>query len=518
MNARLSLRAALLALALVAPLTAITPPGMSSSAASGSLRTSPGAGYVGGQAMNFAGNIGSAGARKIWLQSNMNRPGEGWSQVEGFRGASTQADGSFDFDFLAPSMFGIRYRVVSGPLTTSPVTFDAQSQDLTLAPVTQPVAGRAFDIEVDTTPFLVRRPDTKELQPFPGRPLTLQRRLDDGSWVQVGSTTQVGQNGMGYFRGLTVDGSGTVVYRAIQGDWNEGGNKIGWFPSFPTYVVVRDPAGTTALPGPVNRAVVETQPAALPRSRDVTSIPAAKRYSWGRSYFDFAWVFGESLTSPAYRGAELDGQWLDYTDGGGRANPHNGRLILDSKRDNDAGPGDFGTTRATLSGIPMTYGRWETRLRVLSEESNAQDYQVLFELVPESPADQACSANTITVARVAAHTNKVTVGVSSANKKWFLTKRNVRINDQVINYAVEVARGHITWFMNGRPIATVKNKAAIPGIPMTMRMSMVGSGQQEMNRTRVASDWERGWTLKRGKQVTSGPALKQSRYSASSAC
>lgn len=516
MNARKSLRAALLALVLVAPLAALAPPGASSAAASASLRITPGAGYVGGQAIKFEGNIGRTGTRRITLQFHMNRPGDAWSPVEGFRG-STQADGGFNFSFKAPSMFGIRYRVASGKLATPAVVFNSQSQDLTVEVAGRPVAGRPFDIQVDTTPDdLFRRPDTKGLKPYPGRGLTLQRRLRDGTWKRI-DTSQVGQDGMGYFRNVTVGSPGAAVYRVVQEDWTAGANRIGWFSSFPTYVDVQDPAAVSIQrPLPVERTVNPT-PEPMPRS-GTASTTASQRYGWAPSLFDFAWEFGESLTSRAHRGTKRNGWWLDYSDGGGRVGKHNGGLMLDSKRDNDTGPGDFGTTSATLRGLPLAYGRWETRLRIKSDESNARDYRVLVELVPDKLAQEKCGARNITVAQISPHANKVVVGVNAVNKKWMRTVSGVAINDQSIAFAVEVSKRHITWFMEGRPIGTVTSMAAVSDVPLTLRMSMVGSGRQEMNHTQVISDWERGFTLARGKQVKSGPALKQSRYSASSAC
>ena len=512
MNLSLRARGALLLSIAAMLMVALASPGSSEQRAAASLQVTPGAGYVGGQAMSFEGNIGQTGVRKIQMQFHMNRPGDEWSPVEGFRG-STRSDGSYDFTFTAPSMFGIRYRVVSGALATPPWTFNAQTQDLTLEPVTQPVAGESFVVAVDTTPDdLFRRPDTKELQPYPGRVLTLQRRLDDGTWEQVGGTSQVEQDGMGYFD-VTVADPGTVVYRVIEEDWTEGGSKIGWVPSFPTYVEVLHPADATQqLPAPAAR-VVHAVREPLPRS-GTKSTTASQRYGWAPSLFDFAWEFGESLTSPAHRGTDRNGWWLDYSDGSGRVIKHNGGLLLDSKRDNDVGPGDFGTTTATLRGLEQAYGRWETRLRIKSDESNARDYRVLVELVPDQPADEDCGARTITVAEVAPHGNQVLVGVNAVNKKWTRSVSNVAINNQSIAFAVEVSKRHITWFMEGRPIATVKSRAAVSDVPLTLRMSLVGNGDQEMNHTSVISDWERGFTLARGQQVTGGQAMKRSGYAA----
>lgn len=515
MTARLPLRAALFLVALAVALAAVATPSVSNGAAAAALRITPDSSYIGGQAVDFEGNIGQSGVRKVLLQFHMNRPGDEWSPVEGFAGVNTTADGGFDFTFTAPSMFGIRYRAVSGSLATPPVTFNSQSQDLTLAPMTRPVAGTPFVIEVDTTPDdLFRRPDTKLLKPYPGRVLTLQRRSADGSWQSVGGMSQVGSDGLGYFRIVTVAEPGTVVFRVVQEDWTEGGSKIGWFPSFPTYVEVAGSGNPTMqFVSPAERTTTGLVPDRLPRS-GTKSTTASQRYGWAPSLFDFAWEFGESLTSQAHRGTDKSGWWLDYSDGGGRVGKHNGGLMLDSKRDNDVGPGDFGTTTATLRGLPQKYGRWETRLRIKSDETNARDYRVLVELVPDNLDTENCGARNITVAEVAPHGNQVLVGVNAVNKKWTRTLSGVAINNQSIAFAVEVTKRHITWFMEGRPIATVKSRAAVSDVPLTLRMSMVGNGDQEMNHTSVISDWERGFTLARGQQVTSGGAMKRSGYAA----
>jgi hypothetical protein len=179
----------LLALPVVALLTVtMASPVSSREAAPASLSVTPKDNYVGGQAMNFTGNVGASGQRTIRIQSNMNRPGDTWETIDGFKG-TTSADGSFDFVFRAPGMFGISYRVAAGSLKTNDVTFEALSQDLTLAPLSAPVAGQAFEIEVDTTPTLFARPSTIGLQPIPGRELTLQRRVDGDTWQSIGTDT-----------------------------------------------------------------------------------------------------------------------------------------------------------------------------------------------------------------------------------------------------------------------------------------------------------------------------------------
>lgn len=507
MLARLSLRAALFMLAGAVSMVLFGTPGASSAADAPSLRVTPGDRYVGGQALTFAGNIGATGQRTLKLQSHMNRPGDGWEPIDGFS-TTTQPSGDFSFVYPAPAMFGISYRVVSGALTTPGVEFQALSQDLTLAPLTPPVAGMPFQIEVDTTPDLFARPATIGLQPIEGRALTLQRRVDGDTWETVGNGT-VDQNGLGLIT-VTESQPGTYVYRARQEDWTRDGNKIGWFPSFPTYIEVFASMDDASMP-----SAPRLQRCDQVIVGDAATATAAGTNKWGASLFDFAWVSGESLTSQPYRGTRKQGRWVDYTDGGGRVNKNNGGLMLDSKRVNSCGEGDFGTTRATLQGNPLTYGRWEVRLRLKSDETSDRDYRTLAELVPERASDYACGARNVTIAEMLPHSSIVKFGVNARTKQWNGSKSvGDQVNNRSLVFAVEVTKKHISWFYGGKVIGTVKSRAASSDVPMTLRLSMVGGGESvEMNHTELISDWQRAFTLKRGTQVKSGPALKRSSLS-----
>ena len=109
----------------------------------------------------------------------MNRPGDQWFPVRGFSG-TTAADGSFSFSFPAPAMGGIRFRVVGKGGRRDPAG-EPRGQGPGPDHVGRrpaPSPGLPFTIAVDTTPSLVRRPETIGLPVFAGRTLTLQRRVD----------------------------------------------------------------------------------------------------------------------------------------------------------------------------------------------------------------------------------------------------------------------------------------------------------------------------------------------------
>ncbi len=522
---RLTMVLALLCLvSTIAPAVAASPTHPSSARVmrGGSLSTTP-ATYVGGQAITFSGGLPVAGVRRISLQLHMNRPGDTWFAVRGFS-AQTAADGSFRFEFPAPSMFGIRYRVVSGGIATTPVTFNAKAQDLTMwvagtdpsreAAPGQAVADVPFTIAVDTTPSLIRRPETIGLPVFAGRGLTLQRRLDGDDWETL-ATSSVGADGLGYFSGVTAP-AGTVVYRVIQDQISSGANRIGWMQTFPTYVTVLANARQLGrASSAAYRMATTTGTSRLPemagrQAAGAAAATASSRYGWYPTLWDYSWEAGQSLSSPADTGSAPDGWWQDYADGSGRVSKQNGGLYLDSQRNNAGGPGDFGTTRATLMDSGMAYGRWETKLRLRSAESGQSDFKVLVELVPDRGEDYACGRRNITVAEVSAHSDSMRFGVKADAVQWSATRRIPSLITNSPAIAVEVAKGHITWFWNGVPIGSVKSRAAVSDVPMTLRFSMIGDQVTERNQTGVVSDWQRGFALGRGQQVIGGPRLTSS--------
>ncbi len=317
---------------------------------------------------------------------------------------------------------------------------------------------------------------------------------------------------MGTFH-VTEPNPGLVVYRAVQQDWHQDGNKIGWFPSFPLYVRVQDPQDKAAglavtTPASSGRELACHQPVV----GDAATNTAAGVRGWAPSVFDFAWVAGESLTSPPYRGTRKQGRWVDYTDGAGRVNKHNGGLMLDSKRENDCGNGDFGTTRATLQGNSMTYGRWEVRLRLKSDEQADRDYRTMVQLVPERASDYACGGHNITIADMKPHSSMVRFGANAMSKRWTGAKSaGGVVNNRSLVFAVEVTKKRVSWLLGGKVIGSVKSRAASSDVPMTLRLSMVGDGNHEMNHTELISDWQRAFPLARGKMVTSGKKLKPGR-------
>ena len=504
-----ALGAAALSLALMAPGVAEEP---ERRAASLTMTVNGGYGsYVGGQGVTLTGQLPKSGVRKIWLERHMNRPGDDWTKVEDlpYRG-TTRADGSFTMAIRASDMVGLTYRVrgAKGGGATPGVTFNPGSQDVTLDVVNllglplDPLPLVPFFIEADTTPdHVFGRPDLQNLPTFRGRDATLQLRVSPTEWEDLDTATVL-PDGTVFFDEPQIRGIGEYVYRVRLEDWKRDGSDIGWQASFPTYVGVGLPLRTSRGP-----ATARPETTAVERS-GVTGT-AASRYRWYPVLFGYDWEEGQDLDSPPKNGAPK-GRWIQYSDGAGRVGKHNGQLRLDSgRRLTRTADGDFGTTRATLSGNASAYGRWETRLRIKTFETGSKDYDIVLELVPEKASDYECGRQNITIARYDGAAARMSFGVNAGTTRWSRTIKAPSLAKSIPAFAVEVAKDHIAWFVDGSPVGVVKSKDAVSDVPMTMRFSLVGDASEHKN-TAAYSDWQRHFGIAEGTQVKKGPSLTRS--------
>jgi hypothetical protein len=513
-----SRRVAALALALVLPALATSAGAATAEEAaapsterSASLSVTPQI-YVAGQAVRFRGNVGEPGRRTVHLQSHMNRPGDTWLDVPGstFR---TKANGGFDFWFTAPSMFDIRYRVAGPGVTTTSRLFNARPQEITLtlegadadSPFHPVEPGSPFTVVADTTPAV--RPALGTPPPIPGRTVLLQER-DGNRWrtIEKGATDLAGHVSFE----VAAPAVGERVLRARQARWTAGKSWIGWYASFPAYFSVLGPDDVLpkrAAPSPAD----ETPP---PAPRTAARPTASERYGWGATVFDFAWERGQDLTSPPSKGTRPRGIWLDTSDGTGRAAPFNGALVLQSKLKH-TGDGDRGTTTATMRGNSRSTGRWEFRLQGWAWEQGPRPYRFRLDMVPRRTPVTSCPSESVVVADVTMGSPGVAIGVRSRDEGsvWLRRLSGVRLGEAPFNVAVEVGAQHTTWFVDGKPVGSVTDKRAHLGPRLVPRLSLIG-GEQEMNGAEVDSDWQRGWSLGRGRQVTRGPTLSRSGYGA----
>jgi hypothetical protein len=501
--------AALAALALMgalvtpgSPATGSTAQAPSARASVGTLSVSP-TRFVSGQALTWSGRLPVSGIRTITMQRFLNRPGDSWIDVKNFK-AKTKSDGSFSFQYAAPDMINIGFRVKSGKYATSKLDLYPRMQDVVLTLPHPAVAGLPFTIVADTT--------NTDAPVIAGRVLTLQQRVDPTTWKFV-SATVVGPDGKGTFAVLEPS-VGQKVYRVREEDWTEGANRIGWYPSFPMYVDVA-PSLAKARSQTSSTARQVTSPTATrtttSASRTSTRRTAAQRWRWGYPIFDFDWTSGQSLSSPPGRGSLRQGQWSEYSDGTGRAAKRSGQLGLWSGRYDRYSSGNRGTTYATITGNAQSYGRWETKLKTVTKTAGPH-YLVRVELVPENPADYDCGAHNITVAEVQDGQTTALVGARKGTAQWTRNVDLSNIASTPANVAIELMTRHVTWFVDSSPVATLKVRRIAGNVPMTLRLSLVGSGDQEMASTVLLSDWQRAFPINRSPGVTSGAALTRSSY------
>jgi len=236
---------------------------------------------------------------------------------------------------------------------------------------------------------------------------------------------------------------------------------------------------------------------------------AAQKFGWRNMLWDFAWEFGESLDSHPYRGTVTKaGRWEEFTDGTGRVVKYGGGLEFHTgyvRRGTDEP--DRGTIMATLRDLPDQSGRWELRERAETEESDDVPYPFVIELIPDDPAGYDCGAHNLTIARVVPGDGSVEIGVNAGTTKWTRTFTGYPQSNDNYAFAVQVTGGRITWFISGQAVASLGASAAIPKVPMTLRMRMIGDGDKDMRKATVRIDWARHYDLKRGKLPPRGQAL-----------
>jgi hypothetical protein len=305
---------------------------------------------------------------------------------------------------------------------------------------------------------------------------------------------------------VTAPDSGARVLRAREERVTTGVNRIGWFASFPAYFVVsgarvNEPATT------VYNTTWPTESGLRPT--------AAQRFGWGRVSYDYAWEGGQDLDSPPSKGDVVAGRWHAFSNGTGRVTPFNGGLVLQTKF-KKVGPGDRGTTAATLNGAARAHGRWEFRLQGRLWETGARPYRFRLELVPAGATASSCSPESVVLADFTMGAPGMRFGVRSRNADavWRRTLSDVRLAEQPFNVAVEVGNDHITWFRDSNPIGTVNDARAQLGVQLVPRLSLIGETDVEMNGAQVNSDWQRSWSLSAGQQVKSAAALTRAPYSA----
>ena len=423
--------------------------------------------YIAGETLTIRGTVGARGSRPITLQRYMRD-----RYLDAGRGRTTKA-GRFGFRIPGPGMATPYSVLVAGTgLRTPQAPVSPVEQTFTFrATPSAPRAGQQVSLRVVSAPAR------------PGRPLTLLRRTSPSSWERVAEAS-ADADGAATF--TVTAAASDVAYRVMAGAMPARG--IAEYPSYPFFLRSRDSERTTAPAAPAAPALVERAPYTQPGP-----VNAGNTFDWGRPAESHDWEYGEPL-----------GAWREYGTGSGRVAPAYAMLTVES------GPGyygadDLGTTRATLAGRGRAYGRWEIRMRA-PHWQEGPDYRVLAELVPASTRPGACSPHTVTFADFTGYGSTVDLGVRNGERAWAHTERGVVTSrDHWHTYAVEVRPDRITWFVDATVTATLRSRAAVSGLPLVPRLSLVAPDDTtQMRHTRIGTDWLRSWGLERKGSAAAG--------------
>lgn len=157
-------------------------------------------------------------------------------------------------------------------------------------------------------------------------------------------------------------------------------------------------------------------------------------------------------------------------------------------------------------------GRWETRFRSLSwikrirAGETASPYRVQVRLVPANGAP--CQwISMLDYNPTAQNTATFQIETPSASFTDVLnTPRHVgdlgdwdKQGDATSSWhewAVEVAKDHISWFVDGHVAATERRPQALMNVPLMMQFSLISQPGTQMVPVTMQIDWARYWTLR----------------------
>jgi hypothetical protein len=222
-------------------------------------------------------------------------------------------------------------------------------------------------------------------------------------------------------------------------------------------------------------------------------VNAQTTYGWGKP------VWQDDFVGPRKK------IWAVRAGNGNVRNQH-GMLTLNTGRSR--------TTAATLRMKGHETGRWEIRLRQRAYESGHAPYRVRTELIPAGKRDQNCGARNIALESFKLGGNRAHLYIRNLPDRSFNAHTGVNLGKDVWHtFAVEVRKKRISWFVDGHVLRTERRSAALSGVPLTVRFSMVAQKGQRMNQGRMQMDWLRYFTLRKpNKKSIDAPRTRKAVY------
>lgn len=216
----------------------------------------------------------------------------------------------------------------------------------------------------------------------------------------------------------------------------------------------------------------------------------------------FGW-YRHGVTRYEFKGG-LGDHWK--RSGRGSVRTQHGMLTLNTAR--------RGTVTATLDRPGHSTGRWEIRLRQRRYETAHTDYRVLTELIPAGTRDQHCGGRDIALHSFRMGTNRAKFYIHTLPDNSFRAFKGMNLgNEQWHTFAVEVTERRISWFVDAHVVRTERRKAALSGVPLTVRFTMRAVPGKRMNKSRMQMDWLRYWKANSpNKRSTKAPATTLVKY------
>ncbi len=221
-------------------------------------------------------------------------------------------------------------------------------------------------------------------------------------------------------------------------------------------------------------------------------VNAQSTFKWGRPTWQDEW--------------ETGGRGPYRVEGPGVVRMQHGMLTLNTT--------DSGTVTATRRKRGHTTGRWEIRLRSRRFETGGADFTVRTELVPAGKRDQHCGAQDIALESYRQDDPDADFWIRTLPDQEFAASQPLSLaDDQWHTFGVEVTDRKITWFVDAHAVRRERRRAALSGVPLTVRFSMVDVPGEQMNPSRMQMDWLRYFTLKRrNAQSTVAPRPTRTTY------
>ena len=243
--------------------------------------------------------------------------------------------------------------------------------------------------------------------------------------------------------------------------------------------------------------VVVAMPTAAATSSTVVPIASS---GWGAPGF-----------ADEFAGNALDRAWAVYDSpgngGNGLRRPSqvsvaNGRMT------------QTGTAGGTSAGMVLDdhfqrYGRWEIRARVTST-GNGHPYHPVLALIPGGDAPYHCGATDIDFA-------ESDVG----GPTYIFIHALPRIQDYLSanidqtrwhTYGVEVTPDHVTWFVDGVPRMTDRNRDALSGVNFAVNIQLDANNPGGLAPARLAVDYVRVYPLRGPAPAIPAPAPNRGSY------